>query len=233
MAGLGRRTHYRKHLTDAVLYELPEPDRTQRVGKIVGTRGSNQFDVLIAASSSSSSSAAEQDNNNTVLAILPTKFRKLVWLKRNDFVIAQTVVDEAEDSVVDDDGEDDDDIDDKRRNDKKSVTTTTTTKANREPNEGIRYMITHILYKDQIQHLVAKDLWPGHDPNFVSTDARAGPDKDNTAEEVQDDGIVYQEYGGYGENEEDGSDNDADLFVNTNRIANMAIEDSSSDEEDD
>ena len=41
MAGSGRRSHYRKHLTDAVLHDLPEPDETigQRIARIVGSRG--------------------------------------------------------------------------------------------------------------------------------------------------------------------------------------------------
>ena len=66
MAGLGRRTHYRKHLTDSVLFDKPEPQENERIAKVVATRGSNQFDVLVASS------------KNSVLAILPTKFNKLV-----------------------------------------------------------------------------------------------------------------------------------------------------------
>ena len=232
MAGLGRRTHYRKHLTDAVLFDLPEPGKNDRIGKIVATRGSNQFDVLIACSSKEGQNATGHDRN-TVLAILPTKFRKLVWLKRNDYVIAQTVDDDEDQS---DDTEDQDQQD--RHDDKKQTKSTHHDNINsnaraessnksdaKETNEGIRYMITHILYKDQIQNLVAKGLWPEHDPNFVSDDARVGPDTDGDA---RDDGIVYQDY--Y-DNSDEGSDPDADLFVNTNRVANLAIEDSSSSDE--
>ena len=45
MAGSGRRSHYRKHLTDAVLHDLPEPDETigQRIARIVGSRGYDKF----------------------------------------------------------------------------------------------------------------------------------------------------------------------------------------------
>jgi len=213
MAGLGRRTHFRKHLTDAVLFDLPEPASNERIGKVVATRGSNQFDVLIAAASKEV--AKENGDKNTVLAILPTKFRKLVWLKRNDYVIAQTVED-LEDETA---------IEEQEHDNKKSGSSKS---AEKETNEGIRYMITHILYKDQIQHLISKDLWPGHDPNFVPSDARAGPD---AAEDVQDDGIVYQD--NYDNSDDEGSENDADLFMNTNRIANLVIDDSSSSEEQD
>ena len=232
MAGLGRRTHYRKYLTDAVLFDLPEPGKNDRIGKIVATRGSNQFDVLIADSSKEGKDAGTGDDSNTVLAILPTKFRKLVWLKRNDYVIAQTVDDDVDQIEIE--GHDQDRHDDKKKtksdhdddNDNSNSQTESNKKsAAKESNEGIRYMITHILYKDQIQHLVSKGLWPGHDPDFVSSDARVGPDTDG---DVRDDGIVYQEYN---DNSDDGSNTDADLFVNTNRVANLAIEDSSSSDE--
>ena len=45
MAGSGRRSHYRKHLTDAVLHDLPEPDETigQRIACIIGSRGYDFF----------------------------------------------------------------------------------------------------------------------------------------------------------------------------------------------
>ena len=48
MSGLGRRTHYRKHLTDSVLYDYPEPASNECIAKIIATRGSNQFDIQIA-----------------------------------------------------------------------------------------------------------------------------------------------------------------------------------------
>lgn len=197
MAGLGRRTHYRKHLTDAVLFDLPEPTDNERLAKVVATRGSNQFDVRLVADYLS-----KDVDKTVVLAILPTKFRKLVWVKRNDFVIVQYAqVDESQD--------------DEHEKDKK------------ESNDsgGIRFMITHILYKDQIQHLTSKGLWPIHDPEFASTAALLCPG------EEMDDGIVYPEEGGYYSDDEESNKNQDDLlFVNTNRVANLALEDSSSSE---
>ena len=225
MAGLGRRTHYRKHLTDAVLFDLPEPARNERIAKVVATRGSNQFDVLIASSKGDTNETG--NDNMPVLAILPTKFRKLVWLKRNDYVIAQTVDEDQVQKETDcGDPEDGDELQTERSEDHDDKKHADSEKpAAQNTNEGIRYMITHILYKDQIQNLVSKELWPAHDPNFASSEARVGPD---TGGDVQDDGIVYQEY--Y-DNSDEGSDDDADLFVNTNRVANLAVEDSSSSED--
>lgn len=252
MAGLGRRTHYRKHLTDQVLYDLPEPTEHERIAKVCATRGSNQFDVRLATSVTTTTFAkAEEDATtkaaaaatstndggggpapatNTVLAILPTKFRKLVWVKRNDFVIVQTVssssetknhIDTSEDTA--ENGNDPDD----------------------DSKKGIRYMITHILYKDQIQHLKSKQLWPTHDPEFnsisttnnhhdhpsIGNDADRNGKDENEEEGItgqeDDDGIMYYDENGYSEDYEDPL-----LFVNTNQVSKLAIQDSSSSSSD-
>ncbi len=211
MAGLGRRTHYRKHLTDSVLYDLPEPNEYERIAKVVATRGGNQFDIVLAAN--------DTDTNPKGLAILPTKFHKLVWVKRNDYVIVQTGIDQNQD----DDGEGN------QEDDKEKETAETASDANEET--GIRFIISHILYKDQVKHLVSKGLWPSHDPEFsddvVSDPNQHSNDNDEAeAEESNDDGIVYNDYYDM--------ENDDDLFVNTNRVARLEIQDSedeSSDEE--
>ena len=214
MAGLGRRTHYRKHLTDSVLYDLPEPKEDERIAKVVATRGGNQFDIILASEASSS------EGNRSGLAILPTKFHKLVWVKRNDYVIVQTGIDKP----PDDEAEGDTAEDQERQ--------TTDNNTSDDPNEsGIRFIINHILYKDQVKHLLSKGLWPKHDPEFSSEttgNSSSGPEPSNddgivyNTEDNYDDGIVYTEYD---------MDNDDDLFVNTNRIARLEIQDSESEEE--
>ncbi len=191
MSGLGRRTHYRKHLTDKVLNDYPVPAEDESIAKVVATRGGNQFDIILPGGSD------EQQ-----LAILPTKFRKLVWLKRNDFVIVQT----AKDDLTGDTEENQD-----------AVKT--------EETGSIRFMISHILYKDQVKHLKSEGYWPEDDPRFndASADHEAGQ-----AVAAAEDGIVY-------EAEIDSSDEDVDrdLFVNTNRIATLAVDDSSSESDED
>ena len=200
MAGLGRRTHYRKHLTDKVLYDFPIPASDECIAKVVATRGSNQFDILLACSNPSTGSRTPQ------LAILPTKFRKLVWVKRNDFVIVQTGDEEGSASESEErDGA-------------------------KKDNGGIRYIINHILYKDQVKHLRSKGLWPDNDPEF-SDDPRLLKEDENAGivnqKLVADDGIVY-EHGAYS----DDDDIEGEIFVNTNRIANLAVQDSSSESDD-
>jgi hypothetical protein len=100
-------------------------------------------------------------------------------------------------------------------------------------------MITHILYQDQIKHLLSKGLWPAHDPDFDVDDRKVHGTEPITA---RADGIVYDDE--YNESYPDKNndlgddvaaddDDDALLFVNTNRIANLTIQDSSSDEDND
>lgn len=243
MAGLGRRSHYRKHLTDSVLNDLPEPDEIsgQRIARIVGTRGGNMFDIVVAPLSSSScelnkkEGAAKQDKIDGLppdivahhahqLAFLPTKFRKLVWIKRNDFVIVQCGKEES--------------IQQSGQKDASSG------------GGGFRYVITHILYKDQVKHIKLKGLWP-EDPFFAEDDIAAvgsedtGKDQNNRAESAgkdtdrdcndsdnnsdpndnetsyDDDGIVFDDCLG------------EEYMVNTNRVAKLTVEDSSSDEDSD
>ena len=241
MSGLGRRSHYRKHLTDSVLHDFPEPniENGERIAKVVGTRGSNQFEIIVAQTSASSIESSIKDDDKeeipdlikvnkseiqigskedqSQLAILPTKFRKLVWLKRNDFVIVS-----SGDSNQEESGKD-------------------------ALSGGIRYMIKHILYKDQVKHLKEKGFWPT-DPFFLGTEnidktkqaelhANSDPNnlgkestkninggnyiKDNEESSKDNDGIIFQ----------DNSYED-DYFVNTNHIAKLAIYESDTESDD-
>lgn len=222
MAGLGRRSHYRKHLTDSVLNDLPEPSINQRIAKVTGTRGSNQFELLIGPPTFSEERSTVRGkatqthtphlndqkeksfDTTSKLAILPTKFRKLVWLKRNDYVICSCANNQNQDVDNVDDG-------------------------------GIKYMIEHILYRDQVRHLKYNGFWPNHEIFFdekVDSDGmkeiRHFNDKQfsyrmNNTHDVKDksnndDGIVYDTI----------IDDD---ICNVNHIATLKIDDSESDSE--
>lgn len=249
MAGLGRRSHYRKHLTDAVLNDLPEPDETmgQRIARVVGTRGGNMFDIVVAPLSKtdkvSSDKKEEQSNKeegsedkiilelppsldeapSQQLAFLPTKFRKLVWIKRNDFVIVQCGDEEStEQSDQKDSG-----------------------------SSGFRYVITHILYKDQVKHIKSKNLWPT-DPYFADDDPAAGSEDNEKDQNNADDAGDANDIGDGTDNNDNDSEsnhNEAgyedddgivfddplndDYMINTNRVARLTVDDSSSDEDSD
>jgi probable RNA-binding protein EIF1AD len=264
MAGLGRRTHYRKHLTDSVLFDLPTPGPTERIAKIASTRGSNQFDVIVAAAvhtaappsdspvdaghiadaadveppvesytqgaekplSEAGGSAGHCRNRVPQLAILPTKFRKLVWVKRNDYVIVETGSNSSpeEPSLAN------------------NSQTGDGSAGGGGGGGGIRYIISHILYKDQIKHLKAEGYWPSHDPEFVE-DGDCGGGHHDKCDASKDDGYSTDDEGqasvnggdNHGDNNEhcgsdvsDEDDDDGDLFVNTNRVATLRVDDSSS-----
>ena len=219
MAGLGRRSHYRKHLTDSVLHDLPEPSENERIAKVFGTRGSNQFELIVDPGPGSNQLNMDMDKDMDMtrqLAILPTKFRKLVWLKRNDYVICAVAEDEKQkENENDDDNDNDNDNDKDGSKDKRSGV-----------DGGIRYMIQHILYKDQIKHLKDNGLWPKHrlflDSEEEMDDIKngEGDDDDNGNDDSgSDDDIVYNDY------------TDDDYFCNMNRIAKLKVDDSSDDSE--
>ncbi len=252
MAGLGRRSHYRKHLTDSVLNDLPEPDETlgQRIARVVGTRGGNMFDIVVAPlSTTSTDSSTKEDtvkhesedkiigglpptllDNNTQhrthqLAFLPTKFRKLVWIKRNDFVIVQC-------------GEEEDTNEQSGQGQKDAG------------GSGFRYVITHILYKDQVKHIKTKGLWP-EDPFFADEDHTAASDDIGNGKQNEEDNDACKDADVDGKRSDDDSDpnhnetsynDDGIVFddplgdeymINTNRVAKLTVEDSSSEEESD
>eukprot|EP01029_Cantina_marsupialis_P027573 TRINITY_DN773035_c0_g1_i1.p2 TRINITY_DN773035_c0_g1~~TRINITY_DN773035_c0_g1_i1.p2 ORF type:complete len:190 (+),score=43.37 TRINITY_DN773035_c0_g1_i1:60-572(+) len=77
MSGVKRRTGYRKNVTNDYLDSFPEPNETQSVVVVNGTRGSNIFEVTT-------------ETGEVSLALLPTKFRKLIWVKRGSFLIVST-----------------------------------------------------------------------------------------------------------------------------------------------
>jgi hypothetical protein len=216
MAGSGRRTHYRKHLTDAVLNDLPEPDEGlgRRVALVVGTRGGNMFDVVVAPPSASTAAVDEDDalrssssseegggdegggippetmtacddgddggkiderrpttgrrhhhppvgtvrRSSPQLAFLPAKFRKLIWIKRNDFVIV-----ECGDEEEDEGGRK---ITIRQGKSEEGEPPPPSSSSGGGGGGGFRYVITNILYKDQVKHIKSRGMWPS-DPLFA------------------------------------------------------------------
>ncbi|ETI40666.1 hypothetical protein F441_13956 [Phytophthora nicotianae CJ01A1] len=74
MSGSGRKSAYRKGVTKRVLYGDPEPKENELIVRVTALRGSNLFEVVDA-------------NGVKSVTMLPTKFRKLIWVKRGDFLI--------------------------------------------------------------------------------------------------------------------------------------------------
>ncbi|KNC98233.1 uncharacterized protein SPPG_06633 [Spizellomyces punctatus DAOM BR117] len=72
----------RKQTTQHVLEELPVPGDGQCVAKVVENRGGGNYVVQVPAE-------VNWTDEPTLLVSLPSKFRKLIWVKRGSFVIIQ------------------------------------------------------------------------------------------------------------------------------------------------
>ncbi|KAJ1458355.1 hypothetical protein M885DRAFT_614702 [Pelagophyceae sp. CCMP2097] len=176
MSGAKRGSGYRKSVTEDVMQSFPLPENGDVVVRVNGIRGGNLVEV------------SESNKANAVLALLPTRFKNLIWIKRGDFLIAASAGDTS----------------------------------GNESGDGakVRFIVKHVLYREQIRHIKAHDLWP-HD---LEDDAEM-PDDGNlcaavsaAAADLDDDAAP-------------GDESDDDLFVNTNRRVVKA--DDSGDESDD
>jgi hypothetical protein len=78
MSGVKRRSGYRKNVMSE-MEEFHEPKENEFLARVVGTRGGNTFEVA--------KWKATEKEEEMVLVLLPTRFRKLIWLKRGDYVI--------------------------------------------------------------------------------------------------------------------------------------------------
>lgn len=74
MSGAGRKGAYRKGVTNEVLNGTPVPEEGELVVQVKGSRGGNVIEIVC-------------EDGTEGLATLPTKFRKLVWVKRGDYLI--------------------------------------------------------------------------------------------------------------------------------------------------
>ena len=88
MSGSGRKSQYRKSVTDSFLNDDYVPTESEKIVKVLGNRGDNTFEV-------------QTETGEKVLARLPKKFNKLIWIKTGDYVVIEMTVTEAvEDEVT-------------------------------------------------------------------------------------------------------------------------------------
>ncbi len=76
MSGSGRKSQYRKSVTDSFLTGSVIPSEGEEIVLVNANRGSNLFDIQLC-------------HGEHELARLPSKFNKLIWIKKNDFVIVE------------------------------------------------------------------------------------------------------------------------------------------------
>ena len=74
MSGSKRNSQYRKGATSDFLRDDVELAEDDLIAQVVSSKGSNLFDVRVSG-------------GDLGLAMLPNRFRNLIWIKRNDFVV--------------------------------------------------------------------------------------------------------------------------------------------------
>ena len=134
MSGAGRKSGYRKSVTDSYANDLPIPSNSEIIGRVKGCIGGNMFDIEFPLSSSHYKASSS--------VVLPSKFRKVIWVKRGDYVI----VDVGNNNNNNNNNNDNND----NNNDNN----------NNDDDDKCHYMIKHILNKDQIKHIKSINLWP-------------------------------------------------------------------------
>lgn len=77
MSGAKRGSNYRKGVVAQTVSSLPVPEAEEKIVRVVSIRGGNLVEVVDAATDSG-------------LAILPAKFRRLIWIKRGDYLIVSS-----------------------------------------------------------------------------------------------------------------------------------------------
>jgi probable RNA-binding protein EIF1AD len=82
MSGSGRKSQYRKSVTSNFLNENNIPSENEEIVLVLGNRGSNLFEIQLSS-------------GGLELARLPNKFNKLIWVKKNDFLIVERNDDSA------------------------------------------------------------------------------------------------------------------------------------------
>ena len=119
MSGAKRRSGYRKTVESATLYGSGEPSASQRLAIVVAAAGSNLLRV-------------RTEDGEAALALLPTRFRKVVWVKRGDALLLSGAATPA------------------------SAAST----AAGVVDGGVRFLVDGVLYPPQLAHLRATGRWP-------------------------------------------------------------------------
>ncbi|KAI8923484.1 hypothetical protein BC831DRAFT_470864, partial [Entophlyctis helioformis] len=94
----------RRRTTQAALQSNPEPAGTQCIGKVLEIRGGGLYVVAVPSTDAVASAAAPAPSDpasasqppagtTTLLVSMPSKFQKLIWVKKSNFVIIEPIAD--------------------------------------------------------------------------------------------------------------------------------------------
>lgn len=163
-----RKSKYRKHVETSILEDLPVPEGDEVLVVVVGQRGGNLVEVK---------PIKDETNEGISLCMLPSKFRKLVWVRRGTVLIASRALDDYE-------------------------------TAKKEKGK-VKYTVNHILFQDQIKHLIKTNHLTQQDINKVL----GIEDLTKQIPEISISSTAHKSA-----NSSD-SDNLDDIFVNRNRVS--------------
>ena len=144
MSGAKRQGGYRKSVTEDYINSLPEPEDGEDLARVRGSRGAGIFEVEILQNGLPGSPMRVE------LALLPNRFKNVIWVKRNDYLIV------------------------------KDMTAGTSGGGGVLEVEaaggggGVNFEVQHVLSKDQIKHIKSVGKWP--DISDAATDAGATVD---------------------------------------------------------
>lgn len=151
MSGSGRKSQYRKSVTSSFLDKKNGeylPSGAEVIGMVKGNRGGNLFDVQIPLTATNEETVftevrKQACQGEVILAKLPNKFNKLLWIKANDYVVVEKEAFESGDSDI----------------------TSNPSTENPNPSTGKNtdlsgYCIKHILSKENVKYLKSQTAWP-------------------------------------------------------------------------
>lgn len=136
MSGSKRKSQYRKSVTTNYLQTNTTLEEGDEIARIICSRGANLFEIEIS------------DDLKNGLGLLPNKFRNLIWIKRNDFVVV-TITSQPDNNEV--------------------VTDAPAKSSGAESQSSMkRYEVKEILNAEHIKHLKSSNQWPSKfkDLNF-------------------------------------------------------------------
>lgn len=87
MSGAKRGSSYRKGVVEQTMKSFPVPEAGEEVVRVVTMRGGNIVEIV-------------DSSKREGLALLPTKFRRLIWIKRGDYLIVSSGGDDKVSFIV-------------------------------------------------------------------------------------------------------------------------------------
>ena len=124
MSGAKRKGGFRKGVEDDYINSLPLPQDGEQIVQVLGARGDSIFEIALK----DEEVAAKASDH---LALLPSKYRNVIWIKTRDFLIVDGGVRKEEDE-----------------------------KDAAEAGSKVQFIVKAILNKKQIKHIKKSGKWP-------------------------------------------------------------------------